>query len=241
MLAGFMIPTLLAGAWLGTLGVWGDYVDQVWRWGLRYSASPPEEAGGGPRLRLAGWAGFHSALLAGVAYQLRAERYRRLRWVAWCALALVAAAVGWRFSPRYLNMLLPPLVLLASAGLARMRSRAILVAVAILLSIPAIRFGPRYLTLASENLAGTEHAWGDVRMDRESRETAAVINSMRRRGDTIFVWGYRPNVVAYTRLPVAGKIWDSQPVTGVPADRHLTDAVPVIDASWINKSPIRSL
>ena len=48
-----------------------------------------------------------------------------------------------------------------------------------------------------------------------------------RPGDTVFVWGYRPNVVVYSRLTVASRWWDSQAVTGVPADRHLTDSRPV--------------
>ena len=48
-------------------------------------------------------------------------------------------------------------------------------------------------------------------------------------------WGYRPNLIAYTRLPVAGRLWDSQPVTGVPADRHLVDSEPV-SAEWAREN-----
>lgn len=64
-------------------------------------------------------------------------------------------------------------------------------------------------------------------MDQESREAARLLSSMARPGDTIFIWGYRPNLIAYTRLPVGARLWDSQPLTGVPADRHLTSAQPV--------------
>jgi transposase len=71
-------------------------------------------------------------------------------------------------------------------------------------------------------------------MDRESRSAAAIIQAKAKPGDTIFIWGYRPDIVAYTRLPVAGRIWDSQPATGVPADRHLSDSRPV-SAEWAQK------
>jgi hypothetical protein len=73
--------------------------------------------------------------------------------------------------------------------------------------------------------------WSDVSMDTESRVAGAVVNRIARPGDTIFVWGYRPNVVAYTRLPIAGQMWESQPVTTVPADRHLKLFDP-LDPAW---------
>jgi hypothetical protein len=89
---------------------------------------------------------------------------------------------------------------------------------AVLLAIPAIRFGPRYFELGS---------WRDAAMDRESRQAAAIITAAAKPDDSLFVWGYRPDVIAYTRLPVAGRFLDSQPLTGVPADRHLFDSSPV--------------
>lgn len=58
---------------------------------------------------------------------------------------------------------------------------------------------------------------------------------MTKSGDTIFIWGYRPNVVVYTRLPVASRMWESQPLTGVPADRHLRDASSV-DPEWAREN-----
>jgi hypothetical protein len=50
---------------------------------------------------------------------------------------------------------------------------------------------------------------------------------MAKSGDTLFVWGYRPEAYAYTRLPAATMYLDAQPLTGVPADRHLTQSTPV--------------
>ena len=225
---GFVLPNLVAVGWLMTQGAWPAYLEQVWQWGVLYTASPPDELAMDKWLRLAGWFGFHSALLVGVAWHWRAGPRKNWRWIAWCVIALVAAGLGWRFSPRYLNFLLPPLVMIGSAGLLRATPRRIAWAAAVIaLAIPAVRFGPRNITLAAENFAGAPHSWADVQMDRESRAGATLIRAIQRPGDTLFIWGYRPNVVVYTRLPVASRLWDSQAVTGVPADRHLGNATPI--------------
>jgi hypothetical protein len=47
-------------------------------------------------------------------------------------------------------------------------------------------------------------------------------------------------VVAYTRLPVAGQIWDSQPLTTVPADRHLF-SVDVLDEAWARENQEKAI
>src|SRR5262249_48067294 len=44
---------------------------------------------------------------------------------------------------------------------------------------------------------------------------------------TLFVWGFRPELYIYTGLPAASRFLDSQPLTGVPADRHLVDSTAV--------------
>jgi hypothetical protein len=64
-------------------------------------------------------------------------------------------------------------------------------------------------------------------MDRDSRAAASLIRNMARPGDSLFVWGYRPELYAYTRLPAATRFLDTQPLTGVPADRHLTSSAPI--------------
>jgi hypothetical protein len=66
--------------------------------------------------------------------------------------------------------------------------------------------------------------WSDTTMDRNSREAARAVLSRARPGDTIFVWGYRPDIYVYTRLPAASRFLESQPLTGVFADRHLFDS-----------------
>jgi hypothetical protein len=111
------------------------------------------------------------------------------------------------------------MVLLASNALARRRTLAWVAAAALL--VPAVRFGPRYATLAHDLLAGRPHQWADLALDQDSRAAANVVNQLKHPGDTLFVWGYRPGIFVYTRTPVASTFWDSQPLTGVPADRHL--------------------
>ncbi len=51
---------------------------------------------------------------------------------------------------------------------------------------------------------------------------SALVRDLARPGDTLFVWGFRPEVYVYAGLPAATRFLDSQPLTGVPADRHLT-------------------
>jgi hypothetical protein len=59
-------------------------------------------------------------------------------------------------------------------------------------------------------------------MNRDSAAAARLITAQAKPGDTILVWGYRPDILVYTRLPLGAPFLDSQPLTGVIADRHLT-------------------
>jgi hypothetical protein len=170
-------------------------------------------------VRTLDWLGFHAALaVAGIA--LLARREVSLRWIGWIVISLAGVAAGLRFFPRYYFQLLPVLVLIAARGFTLLgRKRAL--AVALLLLVPLVRFGPSYFTA----LTGAE--WRDTAMDRDSRAAAALTRQLAKPGDTLFVWGYRPEIYVYTQLPAATMFLDSQPLTGVPADRHLTQSEPV--------------
>ena len=65
----------------------------------------------------------------------------------------------------------------------------------------------------------------------ESRAAASALKQLIHAGDTLYVWGYRPNIVVYSGLPIASQLWDSQPVTMVPADRHLGNDQP-LNPDW---------
>jgi len=209
--AGFAIPNIVALIWFGR-----PYVDEVWRWGAMYSEQTFALATG--FIRTANWAGFQSALVVGAAVALWREARWRWEMAAWLLLSLVAVAAGWRFFPRYYFQLLPVMALLAARGYTLMgRCR---VAILALLLIPLIRFGPRYVMLANDLAHDRQTNWTDVALNQDSQ---AAVDRITPAG-TLLVWGYRPDIFTYTRMPAGSRFLDSQPLTGVLADRHLTTA-----------------
>lgn len=227
LIAGFALPNLVMLGGLGATGALPGYLEQVWRWGWLYSrdtfvASPLIEG----VKRTANWVGFHAVLVAGaVVYFRRGQDAEARRFALWMLLALAAVAAGWRFFPRYYFHLLPVMILLGTRGLALLNRRAALAAL-LLLFVPLVRFGPRYMMLASDLIAGREHAWRDAAMYQSSRRAARIIQAHARPTDTLLVWGYRPDIFVETRLAAGAPFLDSQPLTGVIADRHLVDSRP---------------
>jgi hypothetical protein len=108
---------------------------------------------------------------------------------------------------------------MAARGFSLLGRRAVWVS--FLLIVPLVRFAPTYPR------AWNDPEWRDIQMDRDSRAAAVVIGKLARPGDTLLVWGYRPEIFPYTGLRAATMFLDSQPLSGVPADRHLTSSVPV--------------
>jgi hypothetical protein len=168
--AGFLAPNALLLLWLLATGSLPDYWAQVWRWSFGYISTSPSLVGPEWGFKsLLAWTGFHAALAIGALwFWLRGRSPERLWMAGWLALSLAATAAGWRFAPRYMNQLLPALVLAAAYGFARMGPlwRA---ATLIAIVIPLVRFGPSYIQLAHDDWAGRPHAWRDVAMDQESR------------------------------------------------------------------------
>ena len=211
LLAGFAIPNVAALAWFGQ-----PYFEEVWKWGALYS-----ERGFTPETgltRTLDWAGFQCALVAGAAFAFWKEQNRRM--AGWLFLSLIAVAAGWRFFPRYYFQLLPVMALMAARGYVLLgRRQAIMLA---LLLIPLVRFGPRYVTLANDLSHDRQTEWSDLALNQDSHAAADRIN----RDGTLLVWGYRPDIFAYTRMAAGSRFLDSQPLTGVLADRHLTSSEP---------------
>jgi hypothetical protein len=197
-----------AALWLGL-----PYWHQVYEWGFVYSrhalgAEPWKDA----VARTASWAWFHAALVAAAAFAWRRDLG------LWAAVSLAGALTGMRFFPRYYFQLLPAMAILAAGGLPRMGSKKWLAAA--LLLIPLLRFGPRYPMIA----AGQPFA--DLALHDDAREAAAILRE--RKATSLLVWGYRPEIFAYSRVPAGTRFLDSQPLTGVLADRHLVSPAPAL-------------
>ncbi|MGQ9916292.1 MAG: glycosyltransferase family 39 protein [Bryobacteraceae bacterium] len=209
-----------AGAAAAWLLAWG-WEEPVWIWGAAYSREalfpdPFRQA----VLRTLNWSGFHFALIAAAALYFAHREPYRLRLAAWIALGLAAVAAGARFFPRYYFALLAPLAITAGRGFQRIRTCWLTTVLLLSLGVPAARFGSRHLGVLFE----TPAAMRDLAMWTECWEAAAAIRARAAPGDTLLVWGYRPELNVLAGLPGATRFLDSQPLTGVLADRHLSDA-----------------
>jgi hypothetical protein len=214
LVVGVAVVQAVGLGWLAANGALEAYWRQVWDWGFLYSAQPLPDADG--VRRTLNWAGFHAPLLLGAAWMWWKERGRETpRQILWVLLSLAAVAAGWRFFPRYYFHLLTPLVILGARGLVAMPPRVRALTLALLL-IPGIRFGPRYVQVAMGQ------PWSDLALYDDSRDVAHRIAGAK----SLLVWGYRPEIFALSRVPAAAPWLDSQPLTGVIADRHLTSSTP---------------
>ncbi len=219
IVAGFAIPTVLISLWLFSTGAWDGYIAQVWQWGAAYARDSlyPQPWYEGAR-RTAAWAGFHAALVAG-ALIASWKKQDSWRWAMWMILSFAGVVLGLRFFPRYYFILLPVFVLLAARGYALL-SRRWAIVFALLLLIPVVRFGPRYVSVARGG------QWADLAMFESTQRAADALKQRARPTDALLVWGYRPDLYVLSGLPAATRYLDSQPLTGVIADRHLLDAKP---------------
>lgn len=214
---GFALVTAAQFGVLFAQGSFAPYYDQVWRWGAMYARDTfvehPFNYGFKQTLN---WCGFQAAAVVGTA--LYFLRKRDWRFAGWIVLSLIPVALGLRFFPRYYFQLLPVIALLGARGftLSSKPVRWLIVALAL---IPVARFGPRYVTLASDLLNHRPHNWTDLALAQDSERVAAVVHT-----GSVFVWGYRPDIYVLTRMPAATAFLDSQPINGVLADRHLKDS-----------------
>jgi len=217
LVAGFALPNAIFLGVLAVNGALSDYWQQVWIWGAIYArdtfvANPLLE---GLR-RTANWAGFQLAAVVGLVWWWRRDPDRKM--LAWVLIAAIGVFAGFRFFPRYYFLLLPPVVLLGARGIAMMKRQAAAV-VLLLALIPVVRFGPRYVHL----LRG-DRAWPDLAMMQDSRLAGDELKKAAAPGSDLLVWGYRPDIFVYSGLPAATRFLDSQPLSGVIADRHLGDS-----------------
>jgi hypothetical protein len=213
LLIGFVAPNAVALSWMYLHGSAAEYYRQAWLWGRIYAANTfvehPFTEG---VTRTANWIGFQSALVVGAIAALRRER----RLAIWIAISFVGVSLGIRFFPRYYFLLLPAMIIAAARGW-RLLSRNGLAPLLLgaLLAVPLIRFGKPYVILAR---GGTMN---DLSMDRDSRAASEKLRALSRPGETLFVWGFRPDIFIDSQLPAGSRFLESQPISGVLADRHL--------------------
>ncbi|MBA3973502.1 MAG: hypothetical protein C0504_04695 [Candidatus Solibacter sp.] len=208
-----------AGVWLAA----GDWLGPVWQWGAMYSrealfANPLAEGAA----RTVNWAGFHAALVMGAAIYFARREKGWWRMAVWVLAGLLMVAAGMRFFPRYYFALLPALTIAAARGICLPGRWWVTAMLAVALIVPAVRFGSRHVA----TLRGEPRAMRDLALFADAREAASAIRKMARPGDTLLVWGYRPELNVLAGLPGATRFIDSQPLTGVIADRHLTVSTP---------------
>ncbi len=223
LLAGVATPLAATAVWMWMAGSLAEGWRQAWQWGGIYAAntfvaSPIREG----VLRTLNFAGFHAGAVVGSAAFLRQQRDQRIRWLLWIGLALGGAALGLRFFPRYYFLLLPPLILGAARGWT-IGGRWVRIAMVALLLIPAVRFGPRYRMMYQD---GGE-SWSDLALDRDSKECARLLKALGLDEPSLFVWGFRPEIFVYSRVPAGTRFLESQPLSGVLADRHLSQNGPI--------------
>lgn len=221
LLLGFVAPNALALGWMYLHGSASEYYRQAWQWGRIYAANTFVEHPFTEGIaRTANWIGFQAALVIGAIVALRRER----RLAIWIAISFVGVILGLRFFPRYYFLLLPPMIVAASRGWSLLVitphvsagiRRLAYIALSALLAVPFIRFGKPYVTLAR---GGT---MTDLSMDRDSRAAAEKLRDFSHPGETLFVWGFRPDIFIDSQLPAGTRFLESQPISGVLADRHL--------------------
>ncbi len=225
---GFLLPSIAALGWLHWTGALPDYIAQVWRWGLLYAADPEGRVSVGRGLRLMlSWAWLHGALLIPSAtwFWWRERDGNRGRLGGWAAISLMAVAVGWRFYPHYFIQILPPLTIVAARGMSQLlaqRRTALVAVMALTMAVAFVRFNPLRTSQETD-------------MGGDSKNAVRLVKGLQRPGDTIFIWGSRPDILVRTRLPIASRFGDSQPLTGVPANRHLATSQP-LDEEWAREN-----
>ena len=175
------------------------------------------------------WLGFHVVLLigAGVFCLLgdAGQKHRRqggspyshgVLWLGWgFALIGVRRSVG-AFFRDIISCCFPRWRFRRRVGLSLIRSRTLIAIALVAMTVPLIRFGPRYAMLST---------WNDLALDRDSREASRIALKYAPPGGSLYVWGYRPEMYVYTGLRPASRFLECQALTGVPADRHRTSSV----------------
>ena len=86
-------------------------------------------------------------------------------------------------------------------------------------------------------MIGQTPHWADITMDQDSREAAQEISHFAR-PETHSWYGVTAEPVRLYPVSPDGLFWDSQPLTGVPADRHLHSSSPIYQGAASNRKEL---
>lgn len=184
-----------------------------WTYGLAYSGSVPWEEALRSWSRMAADAVLPNPLfwgmaLAGIVLRgpggiVRGRGFLLL----WGIFSAAGAALGKRLIPHYLIQVFPPFAVLAGAGFGRLLRicsaqgrpaslRLVFVGGSILLALASIAWSYRWrfepVTVALDSF-------------RENREVADFVRSASGPADSVFAWGYLPEVYLYSGRPAASR------------------------------------
>src|SRR5436190_23728464 len=108
------------------------------------------------------------------------------------------------------------MVLTAAYGLVGAPRKTIVFVILNLAVLIPVKFAP-----PASPMNPTSRIWRDLAIDRDSRAAGEKLRSLAAPRETLFVWGFRPEIFIYSGLPAGTRFLESQPISGVLADRHL--------------------
>lgn len=235
---GFALPWTAALAALAMAGCLGEFV--YWTVGVnRYYIANGNSLASGLRLLagalalLVGFApGVWIAGLARLVYELVRREERRRVVALWAIGSLVPISLGGRFFPHYFLQLLPPLVLLASAGAIAVWDRLALRSAARLAGALA---APALLVVApATRMAGFRdtEALSVPHATPAARALAAWVRDHTAPADRVVFWGYGSALYYLSQR---------RPATRFPYVTYLVGAVEGTPAWWSPFHPSRPL
>lgn len=181
-----------------------------WRWtftgngGFLFSSVPFASLLGRGIASLGLFVAWHLALLVGAFAAVRSTGLRRFTdpdlWV-WVATGLVAVIAGFRFFGHYWMQVIPPLVILGAAPIARWQPRRQQLTAG-LVALTAL------VALVSQATPGS------FRKRTDPAPISAAVQRLTGPTDRVFIWGSFPELAVAVDRPIAGGMVHSDFVTG---------------------------
>jgi hypothetical protein len=217
---------IAAGAlWLVSIGAWEAFIESALVT-AQYTALGTSESGNlfaeGISTRLGHWAGLWALAAVGMGFSLQRGGVMGRVTGVWLACGLAIMLVQLKGYDYHWLPALPPLVLLSAAALdraigwlgraGRFAAPVFAAAAVVLLALHTWGGALPYLTgQIDERAYAARFAAGDFRAD-ESLAVAALLRARVTPGDSLFIWGFRPEVYYLSALHPASRFIFSFPL-----------------------------